>query len=401
MKAYIVSLGCPKNLTDTEVLMSKLASEGYQFTNNPKQADLILVNTCAFIESARQETIATVKAMAKYKKKGKCKYLVAAGCFPQRYQKNCNKLLPNVDAFIGTPSKFQSSSIKATPPWYAYLKIAEGCSNCCSYCSIPLIRGKLKLRPVKEIVAEAKFLAQAGVKELILIAQDTTAHPKLVEILRKIAKIPSIRWIRIMYAHPKHVTDNLLDEIAKNPKVLKYLDLPIQHASDKILGLMNRRYTRLDLCKLIAKIRRRKIALRSTVLVNFPGEDETTFSELINFVTEVKFDRLGVFTYSKETGTPAAKMRGQAPVSARLDQLMKAQAKISQGLNKKLVGTTLNLIIERIVKNGVVGRSIMDAPGIDQTVFVKTSKPVKPGEIVLAKITKAKTYDLIGSLVCP
>jgi len=408
MKAHIVSLGCPKNLTDTEALMTKLASEGYSFTDNPKEADLILVNTCAFLQSAKQEAIDTLKDLARYKKTGKCKYLIAAGCLPQRYKHECPKLLPEVDAFIGTPRKFPSTDyrlpstrIKASPPWFAYIKIADGCNNRCAYCAVPMIRGPLRIRPVKDIINEARMLAKAGVKEIIYVAQDTTAHPKFPEILRKTARIKQVKWIRIMYAHPAHVTDKLINVIAKEKKILKYLDLPIQHVSDKILRRMKRRYERLELENLISKIRRKipNLALRTSVIVGFPGEGEAEFNELLAFIKQVKFDRLGVFTYSREPGTPAYNMRGRVQTKvkqARLDKVMRAQARISRDQNQKMINRTLDIIIERSSPTGYIGRSYMDAPEIDGTVLVRSTKSLKPGEIVKTRIKSAGTYDLSG-----
>ena len=402
MKAYIVSLGCPKNLTDTEGIMGKLAQEGYHFTNKPAEADLILVNTCAFLRSAKQEAIDTILELAKHKAKGKCKYLIAAGCLPQRYKHEMPKLLPEVDAFIGTPQRFlnyKAPRIKATPPWFAYVKIAEGCSNRCSYCTVPLIRGPLRIRPMKDILNEARLLAKAGVKEIIYVAQDTTAHPKFVDILQKTAKVRDVRWIRVMYTHPAHVTDKLLDTIASRKKIVKYLDLPIQHAHDKILKKMKRRCTRQDLENLITKIRRRKIALRTSVIVGFPGEGEAEFKELLDFIRKVKFDRLGVFTYSREEGTPAGKMRGQVSEKKKIERfhkLMRLQARISKENNKKMVGNILNVMIERKVRGGFVGRSPLDAPDIDGSVLVRSKRSLKPGEIVSVRIIGARTYDLIG-----
>ncbi len=413
MKAYIVSLGCPKNLTDTETIMSKLALEGYSFTNSPKEADLILINTCAFIQSATDESVQTIKELAKWKKKGRCKYLIAAGCLPQRYKHELPKLLPQVDAFIGTPRRFEAKAprqargklmvVKATPPWFAYVKIAEGCSNKCSYCTIPQIRGPLKIRPMKDILNEVKLLAKAGVKEVIYIAQDTTVYPKLTVLLEKTCKIKGIRWIRLMYAHPAHITDKLINTIARQNKIVKYLDLPIQHCHDKILAKMNRRYQRQDLENLIKKIRREipRIALRTSVIVGFPGEGEAEFKELIDFVKKVKFNRLGAFTYAREKGTPASKMRGQVSEKNkkyRLNKLMRTQSCISRELNKKMVGKNLSIIIERSAKGGFSGRSYMDAPDIDGSVFISTSKSLTPGEIVSAKIISARTYDLNGCL---
>jgi ribosomal protein S12 methylthiotransferase len=406
MKAYVVSLGCPKNLTDTESLMSKLAQEAYSFTNDPSNADLILVNTCAFLQSAKKEAIDTIKDLAKYKAKGKCKYLIAAGCLPQRYKKECPELLPEVDAFIGTPRRFEKAKaeakiIKATPPWFAYVKIAEGCNNRCAYCVVPKIRGKLRTRNMKDILSEVKLLAKTGVKEIIYVAQDTTAYPNFADLLRKTAKIKEVKWIRILYAHPAHVSEKIIKTIASEKKIVKYLDLPIQHAHDKILKSMKRRYLRQDLIKLINKIRREipKIVLRTSVIVGFPGEGEGEFEELLDFIKEVKFQKLGVFTYSKEEGTPAAKMRGQVSEKIkreRFHRVMRAQARISRELNKQLIDKTLDIIIERTLNCGYLGRSYMDAPEIDGSVLVKSNKSLKPGKIVKARITGAKTYDLVG-----
>jgi ribosomal protein S12 methylthiotransferase len=397
MKAHIVSLGCPKNLTDTEAIMGKLAHEGYSFTNEPSQAELILVNTCAFIKSARDEAQEVIQEMAQWKKKGKCKKLYVAGCYPK--WKFSAPLFKDVDRIINSIKLYNCNTprIKVTHPWFAYVKIAEGCSNRCSYCTVPLIRGPLRIRPIKDILKEVSLLAKAGVKEIIYVAQDTTAHPNFPDLLLKTAKIKGIRWIRVLYAHPAHVTDKLIEVMATQQKIVKYLDLPIQHACDKILAKMNRRYTRQDLENLISKIRSRNIALRTSVIVGFPGEGEAEFGELLDFIRKVKFDKLGVFTYSKEEGTPASKMRGRGSGN-RFHKLMRVQARISKGLNNKLIGKTLDVIIERMVRGGFLGRSYMDAPDIDGSVFVKSSKFLKPGKIVKVRVTSAKTYDLIGCL---
>jgi ribosomal protein S12 methylthiotransferase len=399
MKAHIVSLGCPKNLTDSEVLMTKLAKEGYVFSDKPAQADLILINTCSFIQSAKEESIDTILELSKWKKKGKCKHLIVAGCLPQRYKKELPELLPEVDAFIGTPREFNQKMIQATPPWFAYVKIAEGCSNRCTYCAIPKIRGGLKIRKPSSILKEVKLLAKAGVKEIIFIAQDTSVYPNLPNLLRKTAKIKTIRWIRLMYLHPAHITDKLIDLMAAEKKIVKYFDLPIQHACDKILKDMRRRYKRQDLENLISKIRRKipKAAIRTSVIVGFPGEGEAEFGELLNFIKKVRFDRLGTFTYCREEGTTAFKMKAQVPEKKkieRLNKLMRIQSRISKERNNKLIGKTLETIIEGANQ----GRTYMDAPQIDGKVFIKNSNKLKPGGIVRVRITGTKTYDLIGYL---
>ena len=399
MKAYIVSLGCPKNLTDTEVIMGNLVTQGYTITNDPAQADTIIVNTCAFLKSARDESKQIIREMAKWKKKGKCKQLLIAGCLPKVEKTSSEK----VDGIVDSIKLYNCNTprIKATLPWYAYVKIAEGCNNKCAYCLIPKIRGKLRNRPVDDVLAEVKQLAKRGVKELIFIAQDTTAHPEFAVILRKTAHIGTIRWIRAMYTHPAHISDKLIKVIAQEKKIVKYLDLPIQHANDKILEQMNRRYTRLDLEKFIAKIRRRipEIALRTSVIVGFPGESEAKFKELYNFIKRVRFDRLGVFTYEREKGTLAYKMRGQVSEKKkkeRFHKLMRLQRRISKGRNNKLIGKTLETIIEGAEPGRFIGRTTQDAPEIDGQVFINNSRTLKPGEIVKIKVRGAKAYDLIG-----
>ncbi|MFH1825787.1 MAG: MiaB/RimO family radical SAM methylthiotransferase [bacterium] len=397
MKAFIISLGCPKNLTDTEVLMGKLVATGYEIANSPSDADIIIINTCAFLKSAREETLATIKEMAKWRKKGKKLYI--AGCYPKW---NKGKKMPGVDGLVNSLGLFDACTprIKATSPWFAYVKIAEGCNNKCSYCLIPSIRGKLKTRPVNDVLQEVRQLAERGVKEIIFIAQDTTAHPKFAEILQKTARIKKVRWIRVMYAHPAHLTDKIINVMAQEKKIVKYLDLPIQHCNDKILQSMNRHVTRSRIESLIKKIRRQipTIALRTSVIVGYPGESDAEFSELVDFIKEVKFSRLGAFTYSREEGTPAGKLRGPALTagrqesSGRIEKIMRAQAHISKGLNKKMIGRTLEVLIE----GANFGRSYMDAPEVDGRVFIKSRKTLTPGEIRKVRITKTRTHDLYG-----
>ena len=331
--------------------------------------------------------------------------MIVAGCLPQRYKHELPKLLPGVDAFIGTPGKFRERKreknevVKATPPWFAYVKIADGCDNRCAYCAIPLIRGKLRIRKAEAILKEVELLAKNGVKEIIYVAQDTTVYPDLPSLLKRTARIKGVRWIRIMYAHPAHVTDELIETMAAERKIVKYLDLPIQHACDKILQQMRRNYFRPQLENLILKIRRRipDIALRTSVLVGFPGENEARFEELLEFVKWARFDKLGAFAYSREKGTPASRMRGQVSEETkkrRLNKLMRVQARISKERNLKMIGKTL----EAMVEGKGAGRAYFDAPGIDGRVFIKSNQPLKPGEIASVRITGAKTYDLFGCL---
>jgi ribosomal protein S12 methylthiotransferase len=308
-----------------------------------------------------------------------------------------------VDGIINSigPHKCRTPRIKATPPWYAYVKIAEGCSNYCSYCLIPSIRGKVRFRKIDDILEEVKILAGKGVKEIIYVAQDTTAFPNFALLLKKTAKIRGIHWIRIMYAHPSHLSEHLLETISREKKIVKYLDLPIQHVCDSILERMNRRYKRLDLKNLIKKIREKGVALRTSVIVGFPGESEVDFKELLHFIEEVRFERLGVFSFEKEEGTPANKMRGQVSEkrkTERFEKLMRAQARISREMNEKLVGKTFETLIEGMKGGYYFGRTALDAPEIDGQVFIKSENTLRPGEFVKVKISKAKTYDLIGSL---
>jgi len=398
MKAYIISLGCPKNLTDTEVIMGKLVASGYEITNNPAESDIIIINTCAFIKSARDEAKAVIKEMKQYKKK-----IYLAGCYPKWNRDVQSQVpFPKIDGIINSIQLYtcHEPRIKATPAWYAYVKIAEGCNNCCSYCLIPKIRGKLRIRKVADVINEVKWLAKRGVKEVIFVAQDTTSHSKFVEILRKTAKIKGLQWIRIMYTHPSHITDQLINVMAKENKILPYLDLPIQHGCDKILNLMNRRYTRIGLEKLILKIRRKipDIALRTSVIVGFPGESEADFKELYDLISRVKFDRLGVFTYTREKGTPAAKMRGQVSEKIKRDRfnkIMRLGRLIAKEKNQEMSGK----ILKTIVETNKSGRTYKDAPDIDGKVFIKGSPNLSPGEIVKVKIIGSNNYDLYGILV--
>jgi ribosomal protein S12 methylthiotransferase len=396
MKAYIVSLGCPKNLTDTEVLMGQLVSSGYQIINYPSAADIIIVNTCAFLKSARQEAVKVLREMKRYKKK-----LYLAGCLPQWLEKTRNKInIPRIDGVIDSLGLFDycTPRIKATPPWTAYVKIAEGCNNCCSYCLIPTIRGRLKTRKLADILNEVNRLAKRGVKEIIYVAQDTTAYPGFAKLLKRTAGIKGIHWIRILYAHPAHLNTEIIKTIAAERKIVKYLDLPIQHVNDAILKRMNRKYTRLDLERLISELRKRipGITLRTSVIVGFPGEGEKEFAELMAFIKEIKFDRLGVFKYEREKGAAAAGMKPQVSEKKkemRFRKLMRLQARTSKELNRKMVGKTLEVLIE----GKYFGRSYRDAPEIDGKVIVKSPRNLKPGSLIKVKVIKSGVYDLIGT----
>ncbi|MFA4905843.1 MAG: MiaB/RimO family radical SAM methylthiotransferase [Candidatus Margulisiibacteriota bacterium] len=387
MKACVISLGCPKNLCDSEVLMGQLVSAGYELTTKEKEAGLFIVNTCAFLKEARDESLQTIKSLRKYRKK-----IFVAGCLPKINRDVQSQADGLIDSIGLHP--YSAPRIKATPFWTAYVKIAEGCNNRCSYCLIPQIRGKLKLRSVADVLSEVKQLAKRGVKEINFIAQDTTAHPQLAEILKRSARIPGLRWIRLMYAHPAHLTEKVIKTIKTEPKIVKYLDLPLQHINDRILWEMDRRVSRVRILDLISKIRREipKIAIRTSFIVGFPGETDAEFKELLDFIKEVRFERLGAFAYSREAGTPAAKKRGQVPEKvkrSRLHRLLTLQKRIAKELNLKLIGKKLEVLYEGRGR----GRTHCDAPSIDGS--VKMSGKFRPGELVKVKITGASAYDLV------
>lgn len=400
MKAHIISLGCPKNLSDSEVLMGKLFGAGYTFTNDIKIADIIVINTCAFLKAARVESIETIKNAIK-KKKCSAKIYIA-GCLP-KLKKKLSSL--KIDGTIESIGLFDSSTpkIKATNTWTAYVKISEGCNNNCSYCLIPKIRGKLKLRKVPDILKEVDYLAKNGTKEIIFIGQDTTAHPDLINILRAASKIKGIHWIRLMYAHPVHLSDPLINLIAENKKICKYIDLPLQHICDNILKNMRRGILSSASKLLIKKLRQKihNLCLRTSFIVGFPGETEKYFEELLSFVKVFKFERLGVFKYSKEKGTRAYNMRGQVPnkvKNSRFQKLMSLQSQISLELNKKLIGQIFDVLVEKSGKDFCIGRTFMDAPEIDGSVKI-LNNGLKPGNFVKAKIISCSSYDLVAKAV--
>ncbi|MBU2546742.1 MAG: MiaB/RimO family radical SAM methylthiotransferase [Gammaproteobacteria bacterium] len=403
MKAFFISLGCPKNLCDTEVLMGKLAASGCEITTSEKEADIIVVNTCAFLESARKESLETIEEMKKLGKK-----VYVAGCLPKMWghEETRGGTREDVEEIesIGL-FDYKTPRIKATPPWTAYVKIAEGCNNKCTYCLIPMIRGGLRIRKVQDILKEVEVLADRGVKEVIFIAQDTTAHFELPRILKAAARIKGIHWIRIMYAHPSHINERLIKVMAEEKKICAYLDLPLQHACAKILKGMNRpRPWGHEILDLINKIRHSVpgIAIRTSIMVGFPEETDTDFEYLLNFVEKTGFERLGGFVYSRENGTPAAKLRGQVPAivaNQRFDSLMKLQNLISKERNKKLIGTTFEVLVERIEDGLLYGRTYMDAPEIDCSVVIKTRSRIRAGSFVKAKITGSSAYDLSALLV--
>ena len=450
MKVGFVSLGCSKNLIDTEVTIGKFKDHNFQIVNNPGEAEIIVINTCGFIESAKEEAINTILEMAEYKNK-KCKYLVVMGCLVQRYYDELVKSLPEVDLFIkienydkmwdkivemlegnttqdiktqSNKKTIKSGKINQLPMFmeqeylqrtvstgenYAYLKIGEGCSNMCTYCAIPYIRGLFVSRPMEDILEEAKMLAKTGIKELIIIAQDTTKYgkdlygeSKLAELLEKLCKIDGIHWIRFLYSYPEGITDRLIKVVKEQDKIAKYFDIPIQHISDKLLKKMNRKTTKQDVESIIAKIRKEipNVTLRTSLIVGFPGETKEQFEELYDFVEKTKFDKLGVFEYSKEEGTPAAKMPNQVHYKtkkARYNKIMSLQQEISREKMQEKIGTKQEVLVEykSLDRKYFIGRTKSDVPDIDGVIYIK-NKNLKLNEFATCKITDFKEYDLIG-----
>ncbi|WP_224984701.1 30S ribosomal protein S12 methylthiotransferase RimO [Geomonas agri] len=440
-KVSLVSLGCPKNLVDAEVMLGYLSKDEYEVTTDEMQADIIVVNTCSFIKEAKQESIDTILDLADRKHDARCKLLIVTGCLPQRYQEELAKELPEVDIFIGTGDYPRIAEIiaekkgtdsqlcytgdpnfvyndelprlQSSPHYTAYLKIAEGCSNNCSYCVIPALRGAHRSRPFATLMAEAKSLVAAGVKELNLIAQDITAYgrdlpeqPSLELLVQELAKLEGLKWIRLLYAYPDGVRDSLIDLIKNEPKVCKYLDLPIQHISDPVLKNMKRRSGEADIRTLITKLRREipDIAIRTSLIVGFPGETNDDFKKLLQFVEETRFDRLGVFCYSREEGTPAADMSDQ--VSERIKRerhkkLMRTQARVSFKHNRTLVDSEEDVLVEGYSEETELllkGRSSRQAPDVDGQVYI-TAGNANVGDIVRLKITDSSDYDLIGEII--
>ncbi len=437
----MVSLGCPKNLVDAEVMLGCLSKDGYEITTDEREADIIIVNTCSFIKEAKQESIDTILDLADRKHDARCRLLIVAGCLPQRYQEELARELPEVDIFIGTGDYPRIAEIVAekegtdeqlryigdpnfifdeelirlnsSPSYTAYLKIAEGCSNCCSYCVIPSLRGSLRSRPLDRVLDEAKRLVAGGVKELNLIAQDITAYGRdlpdgasLERLVTELAALEGLQWIRLLYAYPDGITDGLIRLIRDEPKVCNYLDIPIQHISDPVLKRMNRRSGEQQIRDLVVRLRAEipDIALRTSLIVGFPGETDEDFKKLAQFVEEAQFDRLGVFCYSKEEGTPAAEMADQ--VSERIKRerykkLMRAQARVSFRRNRQLVDTVERVIVEGYSEETELllkGRSSRQAPDIDGQVYI-TAGNANIGDIVSLRITDSSDYDLIGEIV--
>lgn len=440
MKIMFVSLGCDKNLTDTEEMLGVLAKKGYSFTDNEEEADIIIVNTCCFISDAKEESIQSILEMAEYKKTAKCKILIATGCLVQRYKEEILETIPELDGVLGTFSckkiadlveetlqghkeklveveedtpLTSTDRVVTTGGHYAFLKIAEGCDKHCTYCVIPSVRGHYRSVPMEKLIEQAKTLAQNGVKELILIAQETTiygtdlyGYKALPKLLKELAKIDGIYWIRLQYCYPEEITRELIETIKDEPKICHYLDIPIQHSSNKILKKMGRKTTRESIISQIEMIRDLvpDMALRTTFITGFPGETDEDHEENMKFIDEIEFDRLGVFTYSREEGTPAAKMPNQIDEEIkedRLNDIMELQQEIAFDKSEQMVGKELYVMIEGKVAddNAYVSRTYMDAPGVDGYLFVQTSEELMTGDFVKVRVTGAVEYDLIGELL--
>ena len=430
MKVGFISLGCSKNLVDTEMTIGLFKKNGYKIVNNEEEADIIVVNTCGFIESAKEEAINTILEMAEHKKK-KCKYLIAMGCLVERYKEEILKVIPEVDLWIKYSSydtiwnqienliktektncdklNFLDRTI-TTGENFAYLRIAEGCSNFCTYCAIPKIRGKFISRTIEDILEEAEKLAKDGYKEIIVIAQDTTKYgidiygkPMLAELLEKLCKIDGIKWIRFLYSYPETITDELIEVVKKEEKICKYFDIPIQHISDSVLKRMNRKSTQEQIENLIKKIKKEipEVVLRTSLIVGFPGETEEDFEKLYNFVEKANFDKLGVFKYSKEDGTPAARLPEQIHYKIkekRHKTIMELAQKISKQKLEEKIGNKYKMLVETKTFDGkyYVGRTYMDIPDEDGLVFIPNEKPNLEGKWINVEITDEKNYDLIG-----
>ncbi len=438
MNVGFVSLGCSKNLVDTEMCIGLLKDKEINIVNNPEDADMIIVNTCGFIESAKEEAINTLFEMAEYKKTGKCKYLVAIGCLVKRYKEDLEKSMPEVDLFISTDEydkfwdkinnliKFEKNQkeimleykkrVITTGNKLAYLKIAEGCSNRCTYCAIPQIRGPYISRNMEDILEEAKLLAKKGIEEVVVIAQDTTKYgidlygeSKLAELLKELCKIDGFKWIRFLYAYPESITDELIKVVKEEEKICNYFDIPIQHYSDKVLKRMNRKSDGKSIENLLNKIRKEipNVIIRTSLIVGFPGETEEDFFELYEFVHRVKFDKLGVFMYSKEDNTPAALLKEQIhhmTKRSRRNKIMELQQHISKIKLEELIGNRYEAIIENITDDGkyYIGRTYMDVPDEDGVVFIKRDKRKKEDlrdKFVNIKVTDVLNYDLIGEII--
>lgn len=437
-KIGFVSLGCAKNLTDTETMLGILAEDGFEITSDVDEAEIIVVNTCAFIDSAKEESINSILEMAQFKR-GKCELLIATGCLAQRYKEEIASELKEVDIILGTndyakiaevideyyksgkkvssvsdentPVSYDLPRMQSTPFYTAYLKIADGCDNFCTYCIIPKLRGKYRSRPEESIISEAKMLAQSGVKEIILIAQDTAYYgmerggAALAPLLKKLSEIDGIEWIRLQYCYPENITEELIEEIASNKKVVKYIDMPLQHVSDSVLKRMGRRSRRAEIENLIDNLRSKipGITIRTSIIVGFPGETDEDFEILKGFLKKYRLDRVGVFKYSREENTPAAEFENQTDEEVkqkRYDSLMELQQEISLELNREKVGSFVQAIVEGYDEENYcyVGRTAADTPEVDGTAFIYSDRELRAGDIVTIKVLTCGEYDLTGEV---
>lgn len=440
MNILFISLGCDKNLVDSEVMLGLLDAKGYQIVDDETQADIIVINTCCFVHDAKEESIQTILEMAEYKTEGRLKALIVTGCLAQRYRQEIIDEIPEVDAVLGTTAydkiveaveealagagHVELENVNALPlvdtkrlvttgGHYAYMKIAEGCDKHCTYCIIPKLRGNYRSVPMERLIQEAKDLAEQGVKELILVSQETTLYGKdiygeksLHKLLHELCKVDGIRWIRILYCYPEEIDDNLIQVMKEEKKLCHYLDLPIQHANDEILKRMGRRTSKAQLEEIIGKLKREipDITLRTTLITGFPGETEEQHEELKAFVDEMEFDRLGVFTYSPEEDTPAAEMPDQIPEEVKEDrqaEIMELQQEIAFAQAEDMIGEEVLVMIEGKVadENAYVGRTYKDAPGVDGLIFINTDEELMSGDFARVKVTGAVEYDLIGELL--
>ena len=438
VKVGLVSLGCSKNLVDSEMMLHKLRKRGYELVTEPGLSDVAVVNTCGFIQSAKEEAIETFVELIKLKNEGRIKKIIATGCLAERYKDEVKKEFPEIDAVVGLgeqpniadildsvledenvvsfPSnqclEITGDRIISTLPFFAYLKIAEGCSNNCTYCAIPKIRGKYRSAPMEDIIKQAEYFAEIGVTELIVIAQDTTRYGedlygegRLPELLNRLCEIDKLHWIRVLYCYPERITNELIDVMAKQEKIVKYMDIPIQHCNNEILRRMNRKSTHEELVSLMNRLRQRipDMIIRTTLITGFPGETEEQFEELAEFVKEMRFDRLGCFPYSREEGTAAAKFDDQIDDEVkqrRMENIMESQQLISEENCKKYQDKTVEVVVEGFDKYAecFFGRTQADAPDIDGKVFFSSEKPLSVGQYVNVKITETLDYDLIGEV---
>lgn len=441
-KVALVSLGCDKNLMDSEVMLGIITEKGYSLTPNKDEAEILILNTCGFIKDAVSESFENATELAERRKNGICKALILTGCMAQRYKEDIFDEIPEVDAVLGTgdyeeilnviekalgggktlavsdinndiSEESRLKRVVSTPNHYAYIKIAEGCDNHCTYCTIPSLRGRYRSRQMESLIKEAESLAKQGIKELVVVAQDTSLYgqdiygeAKIDKLLHSFTEIEGIEWVRLLYCYPEHITQGLINEMARNPKICNYIDMPIQHACDNILKLMGRKSSRAKIELVIKELREKipDIALRTTLIAGFPGEAKEDFDEMVSFIKSMQFDRLGVFTYSKEDGTPAAKMKNQVPGKEKIrrrEKLMQEQQRISEKKNGREIGKTYKVLVEGVLpddENVYYGRTYMDCPEADGLVFFSCDKKVSAGEFVNVRINEASEYDLVGEL---